>query len=878
MDNGAIAGFAGIADTTTWNFTTESAPAIAALNPLDGATNVPTTANLVITFDKAAYKGTGNIVIKDSGDNVFETIDVTSGQVTVSNAVVTINPAGVLALNTGYYVQMDAGAIAGFAGIADTTTWDFTTTAEPPAIVALSPADGATSASIDDNLVITFDREVGKGTGNIVIKKSSDNTDFETIAVTSGQVTVSNAVVTINPTGTFDYATGYYVQMDNGAMAGFAGIADTTTWNFTTLPAGYRRWDGSASTTYTDSNNWTVADVPDTPSEAANIHGDNAGRTEIQWAAYSYTIGQLRIGSPATTRRLYGVYDAAGTRYLTLIPTNFGGIGLDMSEATVDFGVTSWNSTRRMIPRLGSDQQWNVTSTSPSGGNLNLLYSQQDPYYQEVDLQGFTLTANVGSGRTIDATMGAFIGAGGTLIKTGAGTILLGRPNTYSGTTRVEAGTLTVNGDINASTNIVVNGGALNTGGANKLADTAAVTVAGGTLSLGGNDTVGAVVLSGGSITGAVGVVLTGTAYDARSGSASVSLAGAGSALDKTTAGTVILAGSNTYSGATTISAGTLQLGDGGAAGALSPSSTLTDNATLAFNRSGAITQGTHFASAISGSGNVVKLGGGTLVLSGTNTYSGTTTVSNGILQLTQPQALATNSSVALVTGGALDLAFSGTNQVAALSTNTVPLANGVYDSSSLPVLVTGSGCLQVGAGLTASFTGGPATGFAPLTVNFTNNSVTGGGAITNCAWDFGDATTTNTPTVVNLAHSYTSTGTFTVILAVSDDAGQSQAVTNNSMVTVAAVPTPVLAGAGAYRLNPASGYATFTFTGTNGVKYRILYNDDLLNTNGWTAVMPPEPDGWTNGANAAITLQDTNAPAATQRFYRVEAKSADAP
>ena len=60
--------------------------------------------------------------------------------------------------------------------------------------------------------------------------------------------------------------------------------------------------------------------------------------------------------------------------------------------------------------------------------------------------------------------------------------------------------------------------------------------------------------------------------------------------------GTLILTGTNTYIGTTTISNGTLQLGNGGATGSLSASSVITDNGTLAFNRSNTVTQGIDFS------------------------------------------------------------------------------------------------------------------------------------------------------------------------------------------------------------------------------------------------------------------------------------------
>ena len=104
--------------------------------------------------------------------------------------------------------------------------------------------------------------------------------------------------------------------------------------------------------------------------------------------------------------------------------------------------------------------------------------------------------------------------------------------------------------------------------------------------------------------------------------------------LTKAGAGTLALTNANTYRGVTTISAGTLQIGNGGTTGTLSTSSTITNNATLAFNRSDTITQGTDFRNVIGGSGAVVQNGSGTLVLNGVNTYSGATTVNSGVLEV----------------------------------------------------------------------------------------------------------------------------------------------------------------------------------------------------------------------------------------------------
>jgi fibronectin-binding autotransporter adhesin len=130
----------------------------------------------------------------------------------------------------------------------------------------------------------------------------------------------------------------------------------------------------------------------------------------------------------------------------------------------------------------------------------------------------------------------------------------------------------------------------------------------------------------------------------------------------KTGSGIMTLTNANTYTGATTVSAGTLQIGDGGTTGSLSTSSAITNNGTLAFNRSNAVTQGTHFSgAAISGTGSLVQAGSGTLTLSAANTYSGNTTISTGALALGSAGSIASSGTISVAAGAALDVsAVSG--------------------------------------------------------------------------------------------------------------------------------------------------------------------------------------------------------------------------
>ena len=182
---------------------------------------------------------------------------------------------------------------------------------------------------------------------------------------------------------------------------------------------------------------------------------------------------------------------------------------------------------------------------------------------------------------------------------------------------------------------------------------------------------------------------------------------GVGGSLVKVGAGTLTLSGSNTYTGGTTISAGVLQIGDGGATGSIVGD--VVDNAALAFDRSDNVT----FGGVVSGTGSLSQLGAGTLTLTGANTYTGGTTISAGALQIGDGDA--TGSIVGdVVDNGALAFdrsdnvtfggVISGTGSLSQLGAGTLTLTGANTYTGGTTI---SGGALQIGdGGATGSIVG----------------------------------------------------------------------------------------------------------------------------------------------------------------------------
>jgi len=252
-----------------------------------------------------------------------------------------------------------------------------------------------------------------------------------------------------------------------------------------------------------------------------------------------------------------------------------------------------------------------------------------------IDTNGFNLT--------FAQTMmnGTAAGTNGSLNKLGSGTFTLSASNSFTGNTRINAGALSL-GHASALAGSTLD---MNSGDGGSLV-----------FGLSGTNTYNLGGLIGSRNIATSGSVVMSVGGNGTSGTYSGVISGGG-AFTKVGSGTLAVANTNTYTGTTNVNAGVLQIGAGGSAGGLATTSAITGStgAVLAFNRSDAIAQGTAFANAISGGISVSQIGSGTVTLAAGNTYTGPTTVSNGMLALGAADAIASQSDV-VVNGGVLNL------------------------------------------------------------------------------------------------------------------------------------------------------------------------------------------------------------------------------
>jgi fibronectin-binding autotransporter adhesin len=299
------------------------------------------------------------------------------------------------------------------------------------------------------------------------------------------------------------------------------------------------------------------------------------------------------------------------------------------------------------------------------GGNLTFDASSNNASISgNLSLDGTTRTVTVASGGTGTDTIAATISNGsptkaGSLTKAGAGTLVLSGDNTYTGSTVASAGVLAVQNAsaLMDSSSVTVDSGATLQLDGSGLSFSNALTLSGGTL---------ADVTGSNTWSGKISLSVTGT-FNVAAGE-SLTLAGTVSGaggLNKAGTGMLIFGASNTVS-SLTLTGGTLSSGTGTLT--LAGNITANGTSTIIGNLSlGTATRTVTVATGddlvitadISSGANVglAKAGTGTLTLSGSNGYLGSTTVSGGVLDI---QTVLPDTSVTVAAGATLQLDVAG--------------------------------------------------------------------------------------------------------------------------------------------------------------------------------------------------------------------------
>ncbi len=202
-------------------------------------------------------------------------------------------------------------------------------------------------------------------------------------------------------------------------------------------------------------------------------------------------------------------------------------------------------------------------------------------------------------------------------------------------------------------------------------------------------------------------------------------MSGSGSLIKQNT-GTLILSGINTYSGGTTVTAGTLQ----GTTTSLRGS--INNNSSVIFNQP---TTGT-YAGVMSGSGSLTKQNTGTLILSGTNTYSGGTTFFGGTLSISSDNNLGNALGTLTFNGGTLlsTAGFTSSREVRLTGNGTVAVRGSPLTLSGV---INGSGTLTksdtgtLTLSGTNTYSGGTSFSGGTLSISSDSNLGNGSGTLT---------------------------------------------------------------------------------------------------------------------------------------------------
>ena len=222
--------------TEGYDFITQFGPVV----ELDVSAESTNPSDLAFNVD-----GTKLFVLDRGNKTVFE-YEITAGyDLTTANGYTgnSFNFTTEESFPEGFEFNSDGSKIF-MVGTGDNDVFAYDVDETSPTLSSSSPSDDATDVAVDTNIVLNFSEAVDVESGDIVIKKTSDDSVVEAINVTGGLVSGSGTTqITVNPTADLEAGVEYYVVIDATAFDdsvsnSYAGITSTTALSFTTSSSG----------------------------------------------------------------------------------------------------------------------------------------------------------------------------------------------------------------------------------------------------------------------------------------------------------------------------------------------------------------------------------------------------------------------------------------------------------------------------------------------------------------------------------------------------------------------------------------------------------------------------------------------------------------
>jgi len=410
-------------------------PVVLGLSPSDDATNVPLRPTFKATFDENIVKHDNNKTIKvyRYADNAeVDSILMSSSSVTISNNVLSFSvKSNALALDTEYYVLIEAGAVANasngalFQGINSAASWNFktisTTDNVKPTVTEaynLCSASGTCNVTlpITTSLTFTFSEPVYVASGSITLSSATDN---RSIPVTSSEVVGSGTrTITITPSTALTPSTLYTIKIDSSNIIdssgnGYAGGS----WRFNTSDSPVKLTNvtpANGATNVNLSSNLELEFDKNVQAGSKKIQIRNVATNELLFDENA-TSSRVKIVNNKVTIDPSKNFDKNSTYYVTI---ESGAFYLKDNPTQVYYGITNAAEWRFQTGYGNDTTAPTITTYSPTkssssvGVTEKLILTFSEPVYAKsgnIEIREYNSGAVY---RTIDITSSRISGGG----------------------------------------------------------------------------------------------------------------------------------------------------------------------------------------------------------------------------------------------------------------------------------------------------------------------------------------------------------------------------------------------------------------------------------------------------------------------------------